>query len=489
MVILLEVRQTNGLALGISANASIANSVALGARSVTRAATNVTGATIGGTAYKFAGTTPSTAGVVSVGSVGAERQIQNVAAGQLTTTSTDAVNGSQLFATNQQVTTNATNINKGLNFAGDTGTDVNRKLGETLSLKGGETDATKLATGKNIGITTNTTNDGLLVQLAKDVNLGADGSVTTGNTVTNTDGVTITDGKNITAVTSAGTNVTDGTNTSNYGANGLTITDNDPATDNVTLTKGGLNNGGNRITNVAAGTESTDAATFGQVQNVANAVTNSAPVVYTKADGTQVYNTANGFNTAQDGTGTAVDNADIITSVRNANGSTTTATKLSNVANGTIAKNSTDAVNGDQLNTTNTNVTNNSTAIGDINAGRSGIVRQDAGTGVNHVGAQTGGTTVGFTDSKGGTRQLTGVSSAGDYKVADNANNAVNAGDLNTAVNSVTNAGLSFAGDGGTKVQRKLGETLSVTGGAADTTALTDIISVWLRIKTQWLDR
>ncbi|MGP5212089.1 hypothetical protein ACTXJ5_15020, partial [Psychrobacter alimentarius] len=61
--------------------------------------------------------------------------------------------------------------------------------------------------------------------LAENIDLGVNGSVTTGNTVTNNAGVRIDDGTNITAVTATGTNVTDGTNTSNYGANGLTATD------------------------------------------------------------------------------------------------------------------------------------------------------------------------------------------------------------------------------------------------------------------------
>ena len=99
---------TQGLALGSGATSSNAGAVALGANSTTAAAVGTSGATIGGVTYTFAGATPGS--VVSVGSVGAERQITNVAAGQISGTSTDAINGSQLFATNQQVTTNTTNI-------------------------------------------------------------------------------------------------------------------------------------------------------------------------------------------------------------------------------------------------------------------------------------------------------------------------------------------------------------------------------------------
>ncbi|QIO10242.1 hypothetical protein G8D99_15320 [Acinetobacter lanii] len=68
--------------------------------------------------------------------------------------------------------------------------------------------------------------------------------------------------------------------------------------------------------------------------------------------------------------------------------------------------------------------------------------------------------------------QLTNVASAGDYTDTANALNAVNAGDLNNAVLDVTNKGLSFAGDTGTNVQRKLGETTKLVGGVIDTSKL-----------------
>jgi Autotransporter adhesin len=90
----------NSVAIGNGAKAS-GGSVALGAGSVTGSAVPTAGATIAGTAYSFAGATPGS--VVSVGAPGAERQISHVAAGQLSAASTDAVNGSQLYATNQAV--------------------------------------------------------------------------------------------------------------------------------------------------------------------------------------------------------------------------------------------------------------------------------------------------------------------------------------------------------------------------------------------------
>ena len=93
----------NSLALGAGAtvNAADTNSVALGTDSHTAPAVATTGVTIKGVPYTFAGIAP--VGTVSVGDVAAERTVTNVAAGRISATSTDAINGSELFATNQAV--------------------------------------------------------------------------------------------------------------------------------------------------------------------------------------------------------------------------------------------------------------------------------------------------------------------------------------------------------------------------------------------------
>ena len=89
---------TNAVALGGKSAASHVNSIALGFKSETKEATSVTEATVGKLTYDgFAGNNPQS--VVSVGTEGNERQIVNVAAGQINATSTDAINGSQLYAT------------------------------------------------------------------------------------------------------------------------------------------------------------------------------------------------------------------------------------------------------------------------------------------------------------------------------------------------------------------------------------------------------
>ncbi|WP_199900830.1 hypothetical protein, partial [Neisseria subflava] len=65
----------------------------------------------------------------------AGNKVTNVADGDLNANSKDAVNGSQLFATNQNVATNAANIAKGINFGGTAGSN-NYALGDTINVKG-----------------------------------------------------------------------------------------------------------------------------------------------------------------------------------------------------------------------------------------------------------------------------------------------------------------------------------------------------------------
>lgn len=86
---------------GVTVPAGLHGSVVLGNASAAAAPEPAPSAVIGGVQYNFAGGNP--ASVVSVGAPGAERQITNVAAGRLSPVSTDAVNGSQLYATNQAV--------------------------------------------------------------------------------------------------------------------------------------------------------------------------------------------------------------------------------------------------------------------------------------------------------------------------------------------------------------------------------------------------
>ncbi|ETJ40253.1 Hep/Hag repeat protein, partial [human gut metagenome] len=91
----------HGLALGNTTKVANDNAVAIGNGSETAAAVAPPAATINGVTHNFAGTNP--ASTVSVGKAGMERTVTNVAAGRISATSTDAINGSQLFAVKTEV--------------------------------------------------------------------------------------------------------------------------------------------------------------------------------------------------------------------------------------------------------------------------------------------------------------------------------------------------------------------------------------------------
>ncbi len=184
------------LALGAGAKSDVQDGVALGSRSVASVAGGATGFVPVGTLTvdenAIIATRSVALGAVSVGTgvQGGNRQIVNVAAG---TNDSDAVNVAQLIGLQNGI--NGT-LNQGIDFGGDSGTNVNRKLGEKLLVKGGETDATKLTSGNNIGVVADG-NDTLTIKLAKDLT-GLD-SVTAGNSLLNTNGLSITGGPSFTA--------------------------------------------------------------------------------------------------------------------------------------------------------------------------------------------------------------------------------------------------------------------------------------------------
>ena len=173
----------NGVALGNNTKVANENAVAIGNGSETAAAVATPSATINGVAHNFAGVNP--ASTVSVGKAGAERTITNVAAGRISDVSTDAINGSQLYAV-------TTEMDKGVAYAGDVkaaaaaANKFTRKLGEQTNIIGGVTDTSKLTDG-NIGVVSNG-KDTLNIKLAKDVKVD---SVTTGGTVINNNGLTV----------------------------------------------------------------------------------------------------------------------------------------------------------------------------------------------------------------------------------------------------------------------------------------------------------
>ena len=177
---------------------------------------------IGGATLTYAGGTV-TSGIVSVGSPDATRRIQNVAPGLLTAASTDAVNGSQLYAVANMVAENTENLKtKGLDFQGNNDVTVHRDLGQKLTIQGEGTKADANYSGENLKVIGNT--DGsLTIKMDKDIK---GNSVTVGekgepgkNGVDGTIGV---NGKDGSAVVINGRDGSIGLNGKD-GANGLTI--------------------------------------------------------------------------------------------------------------------------------------------------------------------------------------------------------------------------------------------------------------------------
>ncbi len=222
----------NGVAIGANALVTHNDAVAIGSGSQSADYVQTTSTTINGTTYSFAGT-PTSSSSVSIGSAGKERTVVNVAAGRISATSTDAINGSQLYQTNSAIEDLA---NTPLSFQADSGTKVDRKLGQTLNLVGGITDGSKLSEN-NIGVVADG-NDKLTVKLANDVKVN---SVNAGGTLINSDGLSFVDGSG-------------------------NVVANSPS-----ISKTGISAGNNKITNVAKGdvnSTSTDAINGSQLYGV-----------------------------------------------------------------------------------------------------------------------------------------------------------------------------------------------------------------------------
>ena len=150
----------NSMAMGRESSATHENSVALGSYSVSKAEKSVKEATVGTIIYNgFAGTAPK--GTVSVGTKGRERQIVNVAAGEISATSTDAINGSQLYAVATKISSaaNPAVVEAGKNVTVDVKTNANGQTVYTVSSKDFQPaiDANKAKIAENAkAISTNT---------------------------------------------------------------------------------------------------------------------------------------------------------------------------------------------------------------------------------------------------------------------------------------------------------------------------------------------
>ena len=273
-------------------------------------------------------------------------------------TTVTPVTGGNTYATAGDVATaiqNAVN-NSGWNaVAGSTGTgttsgSVSNKLitpGETVKLQAGD----NLNVDQSGGIFT--------YSLKNDINVN---SITAGNNKFDTSGLTISDAAGNKAITTpSGTTYTNAAgNTTVINPTGVVI--NKSAADpgkSVSLTDNGLDNGGNKIINVAAGVNPTDAVNVSQLDKAINKSTYNGPVVYINAAGDKIVKANNGnyykaLDVDSDGNPLPgklpVSSSDIQHSLLTVDGSTTNPSTLNNVGKGLISLASTQAINGSQLN-------------------------------------------------------------------------------------------------------------------------------------------
>ena len=230
----------NSVAIGNNTSVSVGESVAIGHESKADSVTGTSSASIGGTTYNFAGSTP--VGTVSVGDVSKERTLTNVAAGRISDTSTDAVNGSQLHAVATEaakhtVVTAGNNINVTSDTATNGGTKYTVALSNDLSVN-------SAAFGANIDPIHN---------------------------VIDKNGVAVFNGDVDTHYNANGTSIEDRNTLDNaqYNLDGMVADSNGK---HVEFTTTNITAGDQQIHGVTAGTASTDAVNMNQLTSALNQV-------------------------------------------------------------------------------------------------------------------------------------------------------------------------------------------------------------------------
>ena len=467
----------NAIAFGKNANAAHADSIALGANSATEAAVQTTSATVGSLTFgNFAGNTPES--TLSIGSAGKERTITNVAAGRISDSSTDAVNGSQLYAT-QNVMNNigksAVSVLGGNAAIANDGTITMTNIGGTGKANVHDAIAAVKETaekGWNLNANDETSSE----------------KIASGDTVTFKEGKNIKvsrDGKNITVATSDDVSFNKVTvGDSVLTDNGLTV-GNGAAGKPVSLTKDGLNNGDNKIANVAKGTADTDAVNVAQLKAAAAKATSKVDsgndnIVVTpeqNADGSTTYKVATAPNLKADSLTageTVVNNSGVTVGDKVALGKdglkagdvniTADGIDAGNKAISNVAKGvkDTDAVNVAQLNEQLAATEKTTTVV----AGKNVTVSEKVDGNNTEYTVNADKTTLsqaanGAVKVSEGAKDADGVT---DYALdlTDEAKADIAKGVA--AKDAVDNKGLTFAADNGTTGAKKLGDSLSVKG-------------------------
>ena len=493
-------QKTNAVAVGTGANATFANSVAIGGGSATdKAGVAYTTRTILGTTYTWAGGADTIAGdVVSIGKKGYERQLINLSPGDISANSTDAINGSQLYAamaeiekiryfsvksnvTGNQDNTGASGVNAiaiGPNASTITEASITMGLNANASDRGKNavaigTDAkTTAENGVSLGHKANSEySNSTAIGYSSHANGGNATAVgTNAKAVTNSTALgSNTDAKELGVAightaSSAYAGVATGANANVSGIYGIAIGNNANASEQASIAIG----------KGAAGSAA-DGVAIGSSANAT--VQNSVALGKDSVAGGNVFGGTAHEAAFKNDNGVSENKQFKAGLANNSLGAVSVGKEgferqIQNVGAGRVTANSTDAINGSQLYTVLTysgfNVQQNGTSKSRIN--NNGFVNFKDGN----------LTTVNVTDADNGTIVKFDVNTtnittdAAGNATAANRNNIATAGDVADAINNVRNMPLTFAGDTGTNVTRKLGETVKLVGGVTDETKLSD---------------
>ena len=473
------------LALGTGANANITNAVAIGMASATdKEGIAYKGKEILGNTYTWAGGASVDPGdVVSVGKKQFERQIINLAPGDVSADSTDAINGSQLYSAIQQIEKmRYFSVNSTIGVKDDA-TEEN----PTNSINKGAKGENSIAIGPNAH-TTSTSNSSLAIGYG--AKTSADGTIALGlnSHADDTAAVSIGNGSQANKVSS----VALGTNAQAGDDYTVSIGVNSKATAGWGVALGGYAEAaktGLAFGYQAKATGVQDAIALGSFANATGAnamalgdhstaaVANSVALGHDSVAGSNTFDNSSDHATFKVDGGTDTDVKFQAGLGSNAGGAVSVGKagferQIQNVAAGRLAKDSTDAVNGSQLYTvlhnSGFNVQENGTSKSRIN--NNGFVNFVNGT----------LTTASVTDNGNGSDVTFNVNTTtittdkDGNAAADNRNNIATAGDVTDAINKVRNMPLTFAGDTGKDVERKLGQKVNLVGGVADAGKLSD---------------
>lgn len=463
-------QKTNAVAVGTGANASFANSVAIGGGSATdKAGVAYTTRTILGTTYTWAGGADTIAGdVVSIGKKGYERQLINLSPGDISANSTDAINGSQLYAAMAEIekiryfsvnsTVEGNKNNNGATAVNSIAIGPDAKSSAVNGVSLGNNATSNFSNSTAIGFATHA-NGGNATAVGTNAKAVTNSTALGSNTDAKELGVAIGH-----TASSAYAGVATGANANVSGIYGIAIGNNANASEQASIAIG-KGAAGSAADGVAIGS-SANATVQNSVALGKDSV--AAGNVFGGTAHEAAFKNDNGVSENKQFKAGLANNSLGAVSV----GKEGFERQIQNVGAGRVTANSTDAINGSQLYAVLTysgfNVQQNGTSKSRIN--NNGFVNFKDGN----------LTTVNVTDADNGTIVKFDVNTtnittdAAGNATAANRNNIATAGDVADAINNVRNMPLTFAGDTGTNVTRKLGETVNLVGGVTDATKLSD---------------